>query len=1069
MVPAGGAGLRGVAGGCLMYAELHTRSALSLLGGASRPEDLVERAAELGYSAVALTDVMDMGGVVRFAERARELGVQGILGAQILVADGERDLGTLVLLAEREEGYRRLCRLITRARMQGPRDRPRVQTSWLEEGLEGLMVLDGGFDGPVSRCLRAGDDHRALRTACWLGRLVVGGHLALEVYDHLTHEERRLSAQIDALGEQLGIPRVVTGDVRFARREEKPLYDLLTSVRHRIPLAEMGSRLLPSGEWCLQPLEVLGERWQARPDLLERSARLAERLVFRFESLRPKLPHFPIPDRFREDDQFLAHLVWEGAHRRYPELSERHRRQIEHELQVIRSKGMAGYFLISWDINLFCRQRGILAQGRGSAANSAVCYCLGITAVDPIAMELLFERFLSEEREGYPDIDIDIAHEWREEVIQYVYRRYGREHAALVCEQICYRPRSAVRDAAWALGFEPEQADRLARQMGHLPRQEIESWMRQEGCRAAGVVADDPRMVLLARLVEGLQGLPRHRSIHVGGMILTADPLCEIVPIEPASMPDRTVVQWEKDDLPYSGLAKFDLLGLGMLSVLQKALGTLGRQRGEAMDLASIPPEDPAVYEALCRADSVGVFQIESSAQRTTLPRMKPRRFYDLVVEIALIRPGPLQGNMVHPYLRRRNGEEPVTYLHPDLEPILKRTLGIPMFQEQVMKIAIELGGFTPAQSDELRRAMGFRRYSPRIETLREALVEGMSARGIDGPSQEKIIRFLLAFSNYGFPESHSASFALLCYASAWLKVHQAPLFTACLINSQPMGFYSNATLIQDARLHGVECRPPDLRHSAWDCTLETAMPGGRWPRALRIGLRCIEGLGNKARQKLEQARQEGPFQTLREVVVRTGLTAPQLARLARAGAFDGFLGQTSECERRRQALWAVLKEGRVPADSLDRFSMPELPVAFEPMSRQEQIVCDYLFAGLCTHGHAMEPLRPRLDGRRVLSAVQLKRVKNGSAVRTAGMIIARQRPRTAKGFAFLTLEDETGLTHIILTPPVFERNRAQILSATFCEIHGTAQVQGNLVQIKARRFYPLDAGGVPVVSHDFH
>ena len=1066
-----------------MYAELHTQSALSLLGGASLPEKLVERGAELGYEAIALTDQMEMGGVVRFSERARELGVQGILGAQILLRsptskNGQLELGRVelptsfvTLLARSEQGYRNICRLITRARMETPRDKPVVDPMWLPEHLPGVLMLDGGFDGPISRALRAGDRAGAEYAARWMKGITAESDLFLEVHGHETRQERRLAKQVDELGQSLAIPRVVTGNVRFARRAEKPVYDLLTCVKHRTRLAEAGTRLLPNREWHLQSMEKIRARWKERPELVSQTRAIAEQLEFRFDNLNPKLPLFPVPERFGDDDTFLAHLTWEGARVRYDDhLTAKHRRQIEHELNVIKRRGMAGYFLITWDIARFCRDRGILAQGRGSAANSAVCYCLRITAVDPIGMKMLFERFLSEGRKEYPDIDIDISHEWREEVIQYVYDRYGRDRAALVCEQICYRGRSAVRDAAWALGFEQDQIDRLAGQVGyHRYAAPADKDLEAEGVQEAGIHPDDPRVPLLGSLVRSLQGLPRHRSIHVGGMVLTADPLCEIVPIEPASMPDRTVIQWEKDDLPYSGLAKFDLLGLGALSLLQKALIHISDEQGEPFDLASIPADDPDVYDALCRADTLGVFQIESRAQMSTLPRLKPRQFYDLVVEIALIRPGPIQGKMVHPYLRRRDGREEVDYLHPDLKPILERTLGVPIFQEQVMQIAIELANFTPSQADGLRRAMGFRRYSPKMEKLRADLLRGMTQRGVEPEVQERIVAFLTAFGHYGFPESHSASFALLAYASAWLKVKHAPLFAACLVNSQPMGFYSVGSIIQDARIHGVECRSPDLRFSDWDCTLEPAGPDGPWRHGLRVGLRCINQLGKESRTKLEAARTEGPFGSIRDVVVRTGLSGRELRALAQAGAFDGFMDECADEHRRREALWSVLKEARIPTSGLARFGRKERKNAqLEALDHKEIVIQDYVFTGLSVNGHPMENLRPNLAVSGIKTAQDAALVRNGAWVCVAGMVIARQRPGTAKGFIFVSLEDETGIANIIISPQVLEKYRSVILSRSFLEVRGIAQVTGAMVQIKAREVHPLE-GRELVRSHDFH
>ncbi|MCA9562934.1 MAG: error-prone DNA polymerase, partial [Myxococcales bacterium] len=1065
--------------------ELHTRSALSLLGGAALPEQLVERAAALGYEAIALTDEMEMGGVVRFAERARELGVGGILGSQLLLCSagptkGQLSLDSivvpddsrLVMLAGTQRAYRNICRLITRARMSCPRERPRVDPSWLPEYLEGVTVLDGGWDGPLSRFLRSGNKSSAARFARWLKKTVPPGQLFIELFNHLTREEQRIAKQLDELGEWLDIPRIVTQDARYAVRGQKPLYDLLTCVRYRTPFEQAGTRLLPNSEWHLQPIREIEARWKARPELIARTRDLAARLTFRFENLEPQLPHFPIPEQFDSDQAFLEHLTWEGARLRYPEMTSKHRQQITHELRVIERRGLSGYFLITWDIVRFCRSRGILAQGRGSAANSAVCYCLHITAIDPVGMEMLFERFLSEGRKEYPDIDVDISHEWREEAIQYVYERYGRDRAALVCEQICYRRKSSIRDTAWALGFEQDQIDRLSAELSStvLTDSDVRTWLEQGGAKLTGVHPRDSRVPILQYLVNAVRGLPRHRSIHVGGMVLTADPLCEIVPIEPASMANRTIIQWEKDDLPYSSLAKFDLLGLGALSLVQKALQHLSMEQNEPFDLADIPADDPVVYDALCKADTIGVFQIESRAQQSTLPRLKPRKFYDLVVEIALIRPGPIQGKMVHPYLRRRDGIEPVTYLHPQLEPILSRTLGVPIFQEQVMRIAIELADFTPSQADELRRAMGFRRYSPKMEKLRAQLHEGMDRRSIARDVQDQIIQFLTAFGHYGFPESHSASFALIAYATSWLKVHHAPLFAACLINSQPMGFYSNATIIQDARSHEVECRPPDLRYSAWDCTLEPATPGGPWRHAIRVGLRCIERIGKRSRERLESARAEGPFSSVRDVIERTKLPNHTLVSLAKAGAFDGFMHESDPREQRRKAIWDVLRKANIPTQGLAKFPGKERgEVQLEALSKAELIVQDYMFTGLCTHGHPMEILRSRLEGRGVLSALQVTKVPHGRWTKVAGMAIVRQRPGTAKGFMFISLEDETGISNIIVTPQLFERYRATILNYGFLEVHGNVQVTGATVHVKAEFIYPVDGNGTPVRARNFH
>jgi error-prone DNA polymerase len=827
-----------------------------------------------------------------------------------------------------------------------------------------------------------------------------------------------------------------------------------------------------------------------------------------------------------------------------PRLTQRVRRQIRHELEVIARLDLAGYFLTVWDIVRFARRRGILLQGRGSAANSCVCYCLGITAVDPIKFELLFERFLSEERGGAPDIDLDIEHEQREEVLQYIYCRYGRGHAAMVCEAITYRGRSAVRDAARVLGFSTDVADRLAAEAERREAAEAAAALEDGGLVACGLDPASSRVRALVHVVRGLDQLPRHRSIHVGGFVLTEGPLSRVVPIEPAAMPDRTVIQWDKDDLEFTGLIKIDLLGLGMLTCLAKAIRYIRETRGVAIDLAQLPASDPRVYKMIQTADTVGVFQIESRAQMNSLPRLKPERFYDLVVQVALIRPGPIQGDMVHPYVRRRRGEEPVTYLHPDLEPILHRTLGVPLFQEQGMKVAVAMAGFTPGQADALRRAMGFKRSKEAMALIEPALRQGMTRRDISQDVQDQIVKQLTAFANYGFPESHSASFALLVYASAYLKCYYAPEFFCALLNSQPMGFYAPGTLVHDARRHGVDVRPVDLAYSSWDCTLEVGdgvpsvadrsetreplAPGSRHlprttspavvssrpPRAgarvsspsagakrvspdasgerdmkrgvptapdrtrgtkrgvgavpdrpaLRIGLRFIRGLGSKAEEKLKAAWEAGgPFWSVEDVVRRSGLGLPALKMLAEAGAFQTLWGPG-----RRSALWEVLARlAQKPLAQVESTREPKL----REMRKVELVAADYTTTGLCTHGHPMEYLRAALRARGVLSAEELRDVRSGRHVKVAGVVICRQRPGTAKGVCFITLEDETGFSNFVVYADLFQRCRKTIVRSPVLLIEGIAQNEQDVVNVQARRIAAIEpqAGAEVIESHDFH
>ncbi|MFQ5679990.1 MAG: error-prone DNA polymerase, partial [Gemmatimonadota bacterium] len=829
---------------------------------------------------------------------------------------------------------------------------------------------------------------------------------------------------------------------------------------------------------------------------LERTGEIAETCDFRLSRLEPALPAFPVPGG-RDAQEFLGGLVEEGARTRYGErLTPEHRRQLERELEVIGRLGLAGYFLIVWDIVRFANRRGILVQGRGSAANSAVCYCLGITAVDPIGLDLLFERFLSEERDEAPDIDLDIAHRDREEVLQYVYRTYGREHAAMVCETITYRGRMAVRDAARVLGFPTEVADALSVEADLGEATAAARRLAEGGAARAGLDPAHPRTRALLRAVAALDELPRHRSIHVGGFVLSAEPIGRIVPVERASMPDRTVIQWDKDDLDLPGLIKFDLLGLGMLTVLGDAVRHVRRTRDVALDLARIPPDDPDVYDMICAADTVGLFQIESRAQMNTLPRMKPRCFYDLVIEVALIRPGPIQGEMVHPYLRRRRGEEPVTYLDPRLEPILKRTRGVPLFQEQGMKVAVALAGYTPAQADRLRRAMGFKRSRRAMEEVGRELAEGLRRNGVSPEVEAQIFQQLTAFANYGFPESHAASFALLVYASAYLKRYYAPEYFCAMLNAQPMGFYSPSTLVHDARRHGVEVRPVELARSEWDCTLEPRegelflapptvgsrggappsrlggcplpvpsageSPEGRSP-ALRLGLRLVRGLGPKARERLQRAREEGPFGSVEDVVRRCGLGMAELRTLAEAGAFDSLW------PGRREALWELLRRLRGDAGPLAP-RWPEPRRSFRPLSRAERVLADYRTLGLSAEGHPMEFLRAELQSAGILRAAELAEAADGTRVRVAGIPICRQRPSTAKGVMFVTLEDETGFANFVVLHDVQERYHATLIRSPVLLLEGVVEREEEVVNVRARKAeaLPPRAGADSVRARDF-
>jgi len=1175
------------------YVELHCHSAFSLLDGASHPEALVERALSLGYHALALTDHDELGGVVAFADAARQHEFDGIIGAELTVIVEQRRTH-LVLLAEDRDGYGNLSTLITRARMESLRGQPHLTLDTIARHARGLFALTGCPRGWVPRLVASGKVDGACEAVATLLD-IFDRRVAVECWDHGLPEERTVVPHLIRIANSLDIPWVVTNDVHYATPRARIVHDVLSALRHERPLDAMGTRLRPNGEWYLKsPAQIL-RRWQHDPTGVRNTLAIAERCAFRLGELSPTLPAFPLPTGVSADE-YLARLVEQGAWERWGKRrTETHDRQIAHELAVIRRLGLAGYFLIVWDIVRFARREGVLCQGRGSAANSAVCFCLGITAVDPIKLELLFERFLSEERQEAPDIDIDFAHMNREKVIQYVYDRYGREHAAMVCEQITYRGRSAVRDACRVLGFSVEQADTLAtladrfsarataeamrgddaseeaRRLGtamvpgteantiaraekHAARQvrpnrddehemrrkdrpmssadrpqprasyepygspsaqdsgSKDSWLdpharsdhteRRNPTTALRAAADraslleragfdpaDSRVRALPAIVAGLHQIPRHRSIHVGGFVLTEEPLSTIVPIEPASMDGRTVVQWEKDDLESVGLVKIDLLGLGMLTLLQKCLEYIRVTRGHTIDLADLDFTDQAVYDDLCRADTIGVFQVESRAQMNTLPRLKPRCFYDLVVEVALIRPGPIQGEMVHPYLRRKAGEEPVMYPHPSLEPILKRTLGVPLFQEQGMQVAIAAAGFTPGEADNLRRAMGHKRSRERMAEICEKLIQGMAKNGIPEETARRIYNQINAFADYGFPESHAASFALLVYASAYLRHYYAPEFTAAILNAQPMGFYAPGTLIEDARRHGVEVRPVDVTRSGFDCTLDQGSgikdqgsgkvlldgsgTANSVPPALRLGLRLVRGLGAKAKEKLATALAAGgPFASIADLVERSGLDRRSLRFLAEAGALDAFVPEEPVERRRRAAVWRMIEEFRGAAGPLAPLRPKvDVPAAIPAMSAIELTAADYRMTGISLAGHPMKHLRRMLTEHGVGSAQAICARRDGDRVAAAGLVICRQRPGTAKGFVFLTLEDETGLLNVVVTPKRFERQALLISTAPLLLVRGTIQVEQTVVNLRGEQFRSLKAevGAEWAQRHDFH
>jgi error-prone DNA polymerase len=1031
------------------YVELRCRSAFSFLEGASNPEDLIERAAELGHPALALADRGGLYGAPRFHQAAAAAGVRALVGAE-LDLDGDARGARLLLLVESPQGYRNLSRLITRGHARGAKASCRAGWDEVEAHAAGLVAL---LRGDATLGPEALDRARA---SFGPGRLFV------DVSRHRDAAAERAARRAVALAEAARVPVLASHDVRHARPDGRAVLDALACLHHGIPLDRAGRKLARNAERCLLPREEMARRFADRPEWVRRTREVAERCAFTLRDLGYRFPEFPVPEGRTQASQ-LRVLTWAGARERYGDpLPARARAQLERELALIEKLSLCGYFLIVHDIARFAREQGILAQGRGSAANSAVCYALGITAVDPVGMDLLFERFLSEERGEWPDIDIDLpSGAKRERVIQYVFGRYGEHGAAMTAVVITWRTRLAVREMGKVLGLAPDALDRIARTLSALEHRED---LDEIGplLREAGVDTRAPRVAQLLDLARRVQGLPRHLGQHTGGIVIAAGRLDEVVPIEPAAMPGRRVVQWDKDDCADLGIIKIDLLGLGMLAALERTLALVRRHEGRTVDLAHLPPDDPATYAMIRRADTVGTFQIESRAQMATLPRMQPERFYDLVVEVAIIRPGPIVGQMVSPYLERRAGRQPVVYPHPSLEPILARTLGVPLFQEQLLRIAMVAAGFSGGEAEELRRAMGFKRSVERMQRLEARLRQGMQQRGITGEGQEAIVRGIHSFALYGFPESHAASFALIAYASAYLKRHHPAAFLAGLLDAQPMGFYAPATLVKDAQRHGVEVRPIDAMRSPWRCTLE---PGGARGPAVRLGLRYVAGLREQAGLALEAERARRPFASTADLAARVALRRGELEALAELGALAGIPGAPAT---RRAALWQVGALERDPRSLFAGHPPPDAPSPLREPSPFEQTVSDYRHSGVTTGPHLMAHLRAALRQRGVLSAAELREAPNGRPVRTAGLVIVRQRPGSAKGFCFVTLEDETGTSNAILTPQAFRRFRMPLHTSALVELEGPLQNVDGVVHVRVRRLSALAAPeGLPG-SHDY-
>jgi error-prone DNA polymerase len=1082
------------------YVELHAHSAFSLGDGASTPEALASRAAELGMGALALTDHDDLGGAVRFARGCAEAGISPIFGAEITLADRSH----LTLLVENPTGWGNLCTLVSRGRMERPRGEPGITFDELAEHARGLVALTGCPRGRIPRLLVQGDFAGAREEA---GRLreAFGDGLYLELWDHRTHGEASLCADLLDLARDSGIPWTVTHDVHYAGPGARAVHDLLVCVTRKLTLDEAHRRgvLRPSAEWCLQPPAEMARRWRAAPEGVRRTREIAERCAgFRFGSVGPVHPAFPLPSQWKSADAYLERLARVGLAERLPEASDAHRRQLEHELTTIRTLGLADHFLVCWDICRFAREEGIFCQGRGSAANSIVCYALRVTAVDPVAHNLLFERFLSLERPEPPDIDIDFAAlDAREQVLQYVYDTYGRGHAAMVCTHVEYHARSALRDAMRVLGFPATTADWLAKRVdGHAGARTAAEWLEMEegkALKAIGLDPAEPRARALVRLVEGLHGLPRHRGIHSGGFVISARPLTSVVPVEPASMPKRTVIQWDKDDCADAGLPKFDLLGLGMLRLLGECVRLVREWRGVEVDIGRLPMDDPAVYRQIRAADTVGLFQIESRAQANFLPRLRPTCFYDVVISVGAIRPGPMLGGQVKEMLARRRGKIPTEYPHPDLEPVLARTHGLALFQEQLMRCAIVVSGCSAGEADALRRAMSRKRTSEEMHRATARIRAGMAERGVEGEAAEKVLGWLEACASYTFPESHAISFALLAYASAWLRLYYPAEYLCAILNAQPMGFYPVSTLIHDAKAHGVEVRPVDLSVSGWDCTLERkcqvpsaqcqggSAPGEGLPvapeplgtrdlalgtsPAVRIGLRYVRGLGAGAGARLKAELARGAFGSASEVVARFDSEAG-LRALAAAGAFRAWIP-----EGPRQALWTVLAELRArksggPLAPPSIHADARIPAPAET----ERTLMAHHATGFDLEGHPMRHLREWLRTMGVRTVGELQgdpRLANGERVTTAGVVIVRQRPGTAKGFVFVGLEDETGRLDVIVSPKVYAEQREVINRNGILAVRGRLGKEDGVSNLKAEEFFALrlDEAAAVVSSHDYH
>ncbi len=1068
-----------------MYVELHARSAFSFLEGASLPELLMARAAELELPAMALLDRNGLYGAPRFHITAEKAGVRAHIGAEVAVRDaGERarppsylphrvpsESVRFALLAETQVGYQNLCRLITRYKLREAHKAEGSATlADVAEYCEGLVCMTGGDEGPLAAALARGGYTEALYEIERLVHIFGPRNVYVELQRHFDREQEHRNQAAVRIARALDLPLLATNGVNYATAYEREVLDVLTAIRHHCTLETAGRLLTLNAERYLRSAREMQELFRDLPEAVTNTQELSARLTYQMSDLGYRFPDYPVPEG-ESMQSFLEKRTEEGIRNRYlpkrdDRLLARAEKQAQRELGLIAKLGLAGYFLIVWDVVQFCGREGILVQGRGSAANSVVCYALGITAIDPVGMDLLFERFLSEERGEWPDIDLDLpSGDQREKAIQYVYRRYGSLGAAMTANVITYRGRSAAREAGKALGFDAETLTRLTKLVSAWEWKDKDDSLGRN-FHDAGFDIQHRRIAKYVEICQRMQDLPRHLGQHSGGMVICGGQLNAVVPIEPASMPGRAVIQWDKEDCADMKIIKVDLLGLGMMAVLKDCLTLVPEHYKEPLDLAQLPQNDPPTYRALQTSDTVGMFQVESRAQMSALPRNHPVCFYDLVVQVAIIRPGPIVGNMMNPYMKRRRGKEPVDYYHPLLEPVLKRTLGIPLFQEQLIRMAMIVANFTGGEAEELRRAVGMRRSMARMKDLENKLRRGMTANGLSPKVQDQIVQSISSFALYGFPESHAASFALIAYASAYLKCNYLAAFTAALLNNQPMGFYSPATIVKDAQRHGLRVKPVDVQHSDWPCTLEPE-PANTNRFAVRLGLRYARGLHRETALHLVAAKQRQAFASIQDLALQVPeLHKSDLELLAKIGALNSL----GEGAHRRDALWQVEYAGRPAGPLLNELAEEtEESSPLQQMTVEERLVADFSGTGVTVGRHPMAFHRDRLNQMGILAAGDLAGLKHGRPTRIAGCVIARQRPGTAKGFVFLSIEDETGIANAIITPAVYEEFKRVVIYEKFLLIEGELQNQENVISVKARSIRKLDISKVEVRSHDFH